>query len=148
MDTPLPGPPQVLTLLTRPRAGAESVDPTQYVSVTFSEPVTLTGSWFSISCTNTGAHTAAVSGGPTTFTLNPDVDFGGLEVCAELTAGSSRRPSRRSAILRAVLVPDDGRAAARTSSPARSKLIIAPTQLPWAAACKTCWLGSVTLPAA
>ena len=34
------------------------------------------------------------------------------------------------------------------SSLARLKLIIPPTRLPFAAACSTCWLGSVRFPAA
>lgn len=45
------------------------------VVITFSEAVNVTGSWYSLACTISGAHTAAVSGGPTIFTLNPDADF-------------------------------------------------------------------------
>ncbi|HEY7282146.1 MAG TPA: lamin tail domain-containing protein, partial [Actinomycetota bacterium] len=45
------------------------------ISVTFSEPVDVTGSWFSISGSASGAHTAGQGGGPTTFTLDPDTDF-------------------------------------------------------------------------
>ncbi|HYI21279.1 MAG TPA: ExeM/NucH family extracellular endonuclease, partial [Candidatus Limnocylindrales bacterium] len=41
----------------------------------------VTGSWFTISCNGSGAHTATYSGGPTTFTLDPDVDFSASEVC-------------------------------------------------------------------
>ncbi|HSS81060.1 MAG TPA: lamin tail domain-containing protein [Gaiellaceae bacterium] len=51
------------------------------VSVTWSEPVNVTGSWYSISCATSGAHTAAASGGPTTFTLDPDSDFAPGENC-------------------------------------------------------------------
>ena len=51
------------------------------ITVNFSEPVNASSSSFSISCANTGAHSFALSGGPTTFTLNPDVDFGANEVC-------------------------------------------------------------------
>jgi DNA/RNA endonuclease G (NUC1) len=43
--------------------------------------VNVSGSWFQISCGTSGAHTATVTGGPTTFTLNPDVDFAGNEQC-------------------------------------------------------------------
>src|SRR5207237_5397415 len=39
------------------------------------------GSWFSISCSSSDGHTATVSGGPTTFTLDPDADFVGSETC-------------------------------------------------------------------
>jgi uncharacterized protein len=45
------------------------------VVVTFSEDVSVTGSWFEISCTTSGTHTAVASGGPRTFTLDPDSDF-------------------------------------------------------------------------
>ncbi len=41
----------------------------------------LAAGWFAISCARSGIHTAAVSGGPTLFTLNPDVDFEPFEVC-------------------------------------------------------------------
>ena len=34
-----------------------------------------------LGCTTSGSHSAAVSGGPTTFTLNPDVDFTIDESC-------------------------------------------------------------------
>ncbi len=64
-----------------PDDGATDVALGSNISVTFSEPVTVTGSWFTISCGSSGAHTATVTGGPTTFTLDPDVDFGASEVC-------------------------------------------------------------------
>jgi hypothetical protein len=51
------------------------------IGITFSEPATVTGTWFTISCPTSGAHTATVSGGPTTFTLDPDNDFAGNETC-------------------------------------------------------------------
>jgi predicted extracellular nuclease len=51
------------------------------IGITFSEPATVTGSWFTIGCPTSGAHTATVSGGPTTFTLDPDTDFAGNETC-------------------------------------------------------------------
>src|SRR5262249_30224523 len=51
------------------------------VTVTFSEPVTVSGSWFTISCTKSGSHDATVSGGPTTFTLDPTTDFVTAESC-------------------------------------------------------------------
>ncbi len=37
--------------------------------------------WFTISCATSGAHTATVSGGPTTFTFDPDADFTAGESC-------------------------------------------------------------------
>ena len=64
-----------------PSAGATEVALTSNVTLTFSEAVNVSGSWFSISCTTSGVHTAAVSGGPTTFTLDPDTDFAMDETC-------------------------------------------------------------------
>jgi predicted extracellular nuclease len=51
------------------------------LDITFSEPVNASGSWFSISCGISGTHTANTSGGPTTFTLDPDADFVNSETC-------------------------------------------------------------------
>lgn len=50
-------------------------------SVTFSEAVNLGAGWFSLVCTESGTHTAIVSGGPLTFTLDPDNDFSANEIC-------------------------------------------------------------------
>src|ERR671936_1238568 len=66
---------------TTPADGAGNVALNSDVTITFSEPVNVTGSWFSISCSSSDGHTAAVSGGPTTFTLDPDSDFTGSETC-------------------------------------------------------------------
>ena len=65
---------------TTPSDGATGVALNANISITFSEAVTVSGSWFSISGSNSGPHTATVSGGPTTFTLNPDSDFTSNEV--------------------------------------------------------------------
>ena len=51
------------------------------LTVTFSEPVNVTDPWFTLSCSISGDHTAAVTGGPTTFTLNPDTDFVSGDTC-------------------------------------------------------------------
>ncbi|MFL5982848.1 MAG: ExeM/NucH family extracellular endonuclease [Gaiellaceae bacterium] len=45
------------------------------ITIGFSEAVGVTGSWYTISCSSSGSHDAAVSGGPTTFTLDPTTDF-------------------------------------------------------------------------
>jgi predicted extracellular nuclease len=66
---------------TSPAAGATSVAVDSNVSITFSEPVTVTGSWYAISCGTSGAHTAVATGGPTTFTLDPDTSFANGETC-------------------------------------------------------------------
>lgn len=68
-------------LSTTPASNATDVAPASSIEITFSEPVVVTGSWFSIVCANSGSHTATVSGGPTVYTLNPDVDFDADEQC-------------------------------------------------------------------
>ena len=68
-------------LSTNPADNATGIPLAANVSVTFSEDVTAPASAFSISCAMSGAHTFALSGGPTTFTLNPDTDFVQNEVC-------------------------------------------------------------------
>ena len=66
---------------TVPSAGASGVAFNANISVTFSEPVTVTVPWFTISCSLSGAHRAASTGGPTTFSLDPTADFVGSETC-------------------------------------------------------------------
>src|SRR4029450_78897 len=51
---------------TSPAAGATDVMIGSNLSVTFSEPVNVSGSWFTISCATSGSHDATVTGGPTT----------------------------------------------------------------------------------
>jgi uncharacterized protein len=73
---------------TAPANGTAEVARDADLSVTFNEPVNMAGTWSTISCATTGAHTAVASGGPTTFILNPDVDFGPTELCtATILAG-------------------------------------------------------------
>jgi hypothetical protein len=50
------------------------------ITLNFDEPVNVTGTWFQISCVS-GTKTAVVSGGPISFTLNPDSDFTYNEAC-------------------------------------------------------------------
>ncbi|MGH3863250.1 ExeM/NucH family extracellular endonuclease [Actinokineospora sp.] len=68
---------------TNPVAGAMNVATDANLAVTFSEPVTVesTPPWYSISCTVSGAHQASASGGPATYTLDPEVDFAPNETC-------------------------------------------------------------------
>ena len=66
---------------TNPADNATGIALAANVSVTFSEPVNAPAGAFSIYCANSGAHTFALSGGPTTFTLDPTVDFSQNEVC-------------------------------------------------------------------
>jgi endonuclease I len=66
---------------TVPTDGAAAVPLASNLSVNFSEPVTVQGQWFQILCASSGAHPAVVSGGPSSYALNPDVDFDPLEGC-------------------------------------------------------------------
>jgi len=66
---------------TTPANDAIDVGLGSNILINFSEPVDVSGSWFEISCGLTETHTAAVSGGPTTFTLDPDADFAFNESC-------------------------------------------------------------------
>ncbi|MBV6452642.1 MAG: hypothetical protein MHPDNHAH_03402 [Anaerolineales bacterium] len=73
-------PPTIVT--TNPTNGATDISVSGNIDVNFSEAVTVTGNWFTISCANTGAHTAVVGGGPQNYTLDPDVNFGYVESCS------------------------------------------------------------------
>lgn len=64
-----------------PANSATGVRMNSDIIVEFSEPVTVNASWFSIVCTDSGTHTATVSGGPQIYTLNPDSNFNGEESC-------------------------------------------------------------------
>ena len=67
---------------TAPTNGSFGVDPGTDIAITFSEAVNVAGSWFSIVCTSSGAHSATVvSNDPTLFGLNPAVDFTPAESC-------------------------------------------------------------------
>jgi predicted extracellular nuclease len=76
-----PGDSAPTVLSTVPAQGASSVPLNSIVTITFSEAVTVTDGWFSLSCATSGAHTATVSGGPTTFTFTPDTVFVNNELC-------------------------------------------------------------------
>jgi predicted extracellular nuclease len=74
--------------MTSPSNGATGVAIGANVELTFSEPVNVSGSWYSISCGTSGSHTAAVSGGPTVFTLDPDANFAYSETCSVAVNGA------------------------------------------------------------
>ena len=71
-----------------PADGASGVPLDSDITITFSEPVNVTGDWFAISCTSSLNHPAVVTGGPTTFTLNPSADFASLETCSVVVVGA------------------------------------------------------------
>ncbi|HEV2799249.1 MAG TPA: lamin tail domain-containing protein [Pyrinomonadaceae bacterium] len=66
---------------TTPADNALNVPANTNISITFSEPVTATSSSFQINCNQSGAHAFTLSGGPTTYTLDPTTDFVSGEVC-------------------------------------------------------------------
>src|SRR5690606_12407669 len=78
-DPPVDHPPTVGS--TTPANGATGVALDANLVVTFSEAVTTTGPWFVLTCTDSGAHSATVSGGPTSYTLTPSPAFAADESC-------------------------------------------------------------------
>ncbi len=72
-------PPSVAT--TTPNNAATGVALDASITVTFSEDVTVTGSWFALSCTTSGTVTATASGGPRVYTLDPVGNFANNETC-------------------------------------------------------------------
>ncbi|MBA8889608.1 endonuclease I [Dokdonella fugitiva] len=78
-DPPVDLPPAVTS--TTPAAGASGVATGAVLGVAFSEAVTTTDPWYSISCSVSGTHTATVSGGPATYTLTPSSAFAANESC-------------------------------------------------------------------
>ena len=66
---------------TTPAAGAANVALDSNIAINFNEAVNVTGAWYSITCTTSGAHTALPGGGPQSFTLDPDTDFVQNESC-------------------------------------------------------------------
>ncbi len=66
---------------TVPTDGATGVSTTADITISFSEAVNVTSTWYTITCGSSGSHTAAVTGGPTVWTLNPAADFAAGESC-------------------------------------------------------------------
>lgn len=64
-----PPPVAPVVTATSPANGATDVPATNPITVTFNEAVSFTGSWFAITSAAQGPLAAAVSGGPTTFSL-------------------------------------------------------------------------------
>ena len=96
---------------TAPSDGDGDVQPNANLEVTFSEPVAVAGSWFSISCDTSGAHDASVSGGPTTFVLDPTVDLAENESCMATIVAKRRDGPRHRGSARC-----DGRPISRSRS--------------------------------
>jgi predicted extracellular nuclease len=66
---------------TTPANGAVEVPVDSGISITFTEAVAVTDDAFAISCTSSGDHEATVTGGQTTFALDPTDDFDQSETC-------------------------------------------------------------------
>ena len=74
---------------TSPARGATNVAVNANILITFSEPVDVSDPWFSITCFASGAHTATSSGGPMSYTLDPDDDFLLGERCTVTVIGDA-----------------------------------------------------------
>ena len=73
---------------TDPVDGATEVAPGGSVSISFDEPVSVTEGWFTIECATSRAHAATVSGGPTSFVLDPAIDFAAGEQCTVIVVAA------------------------------------------------------------
>lgn len=80
-NCPIPTELAPTVILTSPTNGATAIATDTNIEITFSEPVTVTVPWFSISCATSGIHTATVTDADPKFTLNPDTNFVPNEVC-------------------------------------------------------------------
>lgn len=66
---------------TFPANGASNFPTGANLTVTFSEPVNVSASWFTLTCSTSGTVATTFSGGPTTFTLDPGVTLVHGEAC-------------------------------------------------------------------
>lgn len=72
---------------TTPRPFATLSDPA-VLAVTFSEPVDVSGNWYSISCSISGVHTATVTDGPVAYQLSDLGEFAAGETCSATVFGA------------------------------------------------------------
>ncbi|MCU0296302.1 MAG: ExeM/NucH family extracellular endonuclease [Candidatus Nanopelagicales bacterium] len=79
--TPCTGPDAAPAVSSTAPANGASMAPNANLTVTFSEPVNLAGSWFSLTCATSGSVAGTVSGGPSVFTIDPAADFLHGETC-------------------------------------------------------------------
>jgi len=66
---------------TYPANGATDFPIKANLTISFSEPVDVADGWFALSCATSGAVSAAVSGGPDSYVLDPAVDLVSGESC-------------------------------------------------------------------
>ncbi len=74
---------------TSPADGQQGVALDASLVITFSEPITTTGNWYALVCATSGTKTATVSGGPSTFAVDPDADFVAGETCTLTLAAAN-----------------------------------------------------------
>ncbi|HKH45238.1 MAG TPA: ExeM/NucH family extracellular endonuclease [Thermoanaerobaculia bacterium] len=66
---------------TFPANGSTTFPVGSNLTVTFSEPVNVSASWFTLACSTSGTVATTFSGGPTTFALDPGVTLAHGETC-------------------------------------------------------------------
>jgi uncharacterized protein len=66
---------------TSPANSATGVGLGSNVTISFSEPVSVADPWYTLVCSISGTKTATVSGGPSTFIIDPATDFAASESC-------------------------------------------------------------------
>ncbi|KRB44032.1 ExeM/NucH family extracellular endonuclease [Terrabacter sp. Root181] len=74
---------------TTPTDGSSNVAVGASPTVTFSEPVNVAAGAFTVACSLSGTKILAVSGGPTTFTLDPSADFTLGDACTLTVTASA-----------------------------------------------------------
>jgi endonuclease G, mitochondrial len=65
-----------------PVNGATNVSLTSSITFNFDQAVNVSGNWYQITCTESGLHTGVVTGGPSSFTIDPETDFVSNEQCS------------------------------------------------------------------
>ena len=73
---------------TTPTTGSVGAAPSSNITVTFDEPVTLSAGSVSVEGSTSGVHAFDLSGGPTTYALDPQVDFATNETVTVRIAAS------------------------------------------------------------
>jgi DNA/RNA endonuclease G (NUC1) len=73
---------------TDPANGGTNTPLASNVTVNFDANVNVSDGGFTLSCSLSGPHTLTVTGGPSTFTLNPDADFVSGEQCTATVLAS------------------------------------------------------------
>ena len=86
------GPLQVASV--SPASGATGQDPATSLTVRFNRPATVSGSWFEVVGSVSGAHPSVATGGPTVYTITPTAPFAYNEtVTVSLRAANITDPS-------------------------------------------------------